>query len=986
MLTFYQKLIFAGIAMFSTETSFAIDLPKIGQTITDGKSYILINYEKPNKYWSRTPWDGAYYLLDYSSSSYKTSTFTAHQEADGTWYFTVDGRAEEEEPLYVGFQIGAANLNGNLELKAHFVVEPSTDHEGFYKIKSGDDMPSSGTRGLYLHLNSGGEYVVITFNGNQWFPDYYGGYETIDDGSGTPIVKITEDDWIVPLDREHENWAFADTADIPAYYQKVRLYEAITEIEQNRYGNETYLEGYQSLVALTSDIYNKADVTIEELGAAYELIQLKHNLYNEIVKAKELLGEDTDAVLTAAIAKAVSSFNSVNTEAEIEQAISDLANAELNYSLGNGDITDLGKNMSFEDLSAQGGVETSVVGATPAGWNAYVNGTQVSTTEELTAAGVSGWYGINSDSEGDIKDGTQAFGIWMAGMPDYEISQTISGLENGTYLITAGVMVGANGSGSRRTSQRVFGNLNSTLYGFSDDYDLSRFNPQEVLAFAGQTEEVTDRLLSPITVNAYVYDGNLTFGFRTDGDIAKARRDNGNANGGDGWFKLDNFRIQKLGYIKEDALAIFEDYTSKLSNYMYEAMQNSVLKKIEAALEEYSVNNDSEPQTIDNAILNLAALLTEVKASVDVYAEFASVLIQHQSNLTDYSNYAGAGAYGDVIMEAEDLFGSGDASAEELAEMRIRLEQAFNDCKLSGVAVNIFVTDLITNPSFEDLSAQGNTPSSGVAAVPAGWTLKLNGETVEGTPNGYISGWCAINGGDAISVTDNDGNYYDHQPVDGSYLWGIWTSSMPEVELSQTISGLPMGTYIAYADVMVENNWAGNNVTTQRIFANDCVQVWATPETISELNIPADVAAAKAFDEQEIDNIQHLTYAGYTCESGDATTSLLKPMEVTFGVGEDGIAVIGFRTNGVNVDGNTYGNGAVNGAGWFKVDNFRLFYKSEETPTAINNATSGNSIEIVGQEYYNANGQRVSGIQPGLTIVKNRLADGTVKAVKIIKR
>ncbi|MCI6554587.1 MAG: hypothetical protein MSA43_02860, partial [Prevotella sp.] len=112
--------------MFSTETSFAIDLPKIGQTITDGKSYILINYEKPNKYWSRTPWDGAYYLLDYSSSSYKTSTFTAHQEADGTWYFTVDGRAEEEEPLYVGFQIGAANLNGNLELKAHFVVEPST--------------------------------------------------------------------------------------------------------------------------------------------------------------------------------------------------------------------------------------------------------------------------------------------------------------------------------------------------------------------------------------------------------------------------------------------------------------------------------------------------------------------------------------------------------------------------------------------------------------------------------------------------------------------------------------------------------------------------------------------------------------------------------------------------------------------------------------------------------------------------------------------
>ena len=83
---------------------------------------------------------------------------------------------------------------------------------------------------------------------------------------------------------------------------------------------------------------------------------------------------------------------------------------------------------------------------------------------------------------------------------------------------------------------------------------------------------------------------------------------------------------------------------------------------------------------------------------------------------------------------------------------------------------------------------------------------------------------------------------------------------MPEVELSQTLTGLPMGTYIAYADVMVENNWAGNNVTTQRIFANDCVQVWGTSETITEQNIPADVAAAKAFDEQGIDNITHLTY------------------------------------------------------------------------------------------------------------------------------
>jgi hypothetical protein len=107
------------------------------------------------------------------------------------------------------------------------------------------------------------------------------------------------------------------------------------------------------------------------------------------------------------------------------------------------------------------------------------------------------------------------------------------------------MMVGANGGGSRRTTQRIFGNLNSTYFGGTDDYDHSLLDKSEVYDFAYLVEPVTDTELQPIAVRAYVYDGTLTFGFRTDGNIAAANRTTSNGAGGDGWFKIDNFRLYK---------------------------------------------------------------------------------------------------------------------------------------------------------------------------------------------------------------------------------------------------------------------------------------------------------------------------------------------------------------------------------------------------------------------------------------------------------
>ena len=192
---------------------------------------------------------------------------------------------------------------------------------------------------------------------------------------------------------------------------------------------------------------------------------------------------------------------------------------------------------------------------------------------------------------------------------------------------------------------------------------------------------------------------------------------------------------------------------------------------------------------------------------------------------------------------------------------------------------------------------------------------------------------------------------------------------------------------------MVQDNWAGNNITTQRIFGNNYVQMFAD-EITHEINLPADAKAAAQLDAENPDaSVPFLTYAGYTCETGDRTTDLLHTMSVTFGVDESGIARIGFRTNNVNPNGiakdavsgdnDEFGEN-VRGQGWFKVDNFTLYYASEEVPTAIEITEAIAPAAVLSRAYYTAHGMRVNGLQRGVTIVKSMMSDGTVKEQKVM--
>ena len=940
---FKQVLLAAGLLTATTVS--AVDLP-YAKAPAEGKTYILVSRLKPTSFVRETSWDGSLYLQPYDLNEQQKAAFKAHHNDDGTWNFSKtiveapEGEEAYEYDVYMGIPSGTDNLRIQELGPVSWTVEPTSLND-YYMLKAGAGQGNPACEDGYLHLNNSGEYLVITEPGNYWFPDFYDGIQR--DEYDEPLYDETG--FVVPQNTISRYWAFVEIDDVPAYALKVQLYALLQNIEETLSG-DAFGAGYQQTIDAVMPYYEKEDFTEADLAAAKAVIDAKQALYNEIKAAQELLGDQSDAKLSAAIETAIAAFNTLTDTQVLTDAQATLKEAETAFALGGNDLTALGTNMSFEDLSAQGGNQTSGVAGAPAGWNVYVNGRQVVTADEVRAAGITAWHGVNIDAEGSPMDGEMAFGLWNSGVPSYEISQTISGLETGSYTITAGLMVGANNNDSRRTTQRIFGNLNSKYFASEGDYNTSLLDQGEVYGFEGLVELITDREMQPISVRAFVYDGTLTFGLRTDGNVAAANREAGNSAGGDGWFKLDNFRITKEGFIQEDALAVYRHFNNLYEKLLGEVLQRSVKTELRSVMGG-NISTGSSQEEIISAIVKLREMYPTVEASVEVYKRLDEALETSVANMIKYEYSASIDDFSDLVMDAQDMYRDADAGEAEVEDMIARLTAGIEELKATAVSLGD-ITFVLKNPSFEDLSAQGGNPSDSSQPAPTGWTLTVDGEVVEGVP-GF--GWCAINRGDNIDVYDDEGNYYDHQYTDGEFLWGIWNGSIPEIELSQTLKHLPQGNYTLKADVMVEYNWAGNCLTTQRIFANNAVQMFGS-ESYHELNLPQDAKDAKV-----------LTYADYTCTDGDPLTHLLRPMEVNFDVDETGIAVIGFRTNSIS----DMGEPQESGKGWFKLDNFRLTYNSPEVSDGIAALKQGTAATPA---YYGLDGQRRTKMQRGINIVR----------------
>ena len=274
-------------------------------------------------------------------------------------------------------------------------------------------------------------------------------------------------------------------------------------------------------------------------------------------------------------------------------------------------------------------------------------------------------------------------------------------------------MVGANGNGSRRTTQRIFGNLSSTYFGMEDEYNLELLDLSEVYGFQGNSEPQTDTELQPISVKAYVFDGTLTFGVRTDANYAAAMRTDGNGAGGDGWFKVDNFRIHKEGYNVDDALEVLDFFRSSLEEIVTNG-DKKVYANVRDVAEQLlartsSITASDEPVLINGSIMALHDVISSVADAARAYDKLGNAIANAYENLAKYDSKAGAGEYADVIMAVEEKWENEEYNSEAEIDAAIQeLADALQACKESDtIEAGDDLTEYLKNPSFEDLSSQG---------------------------------------------------------------------------------------------------------------------------------------------------------------------------------------------------------------------------------------------------------------------------------------
>lgn len=193
--------------------------------------------------------------------------------------------------------------------------------------------------------------------------------------------------------------------------------------------------------------------------------------------------------------------------------------------------------------------------------------------------------------------------------------------------------------------------------------------------------------------------------------------------------------------------------------------------------------------------------------------------------------------------------------------------------------------ELLANPDFE-INRSG--------------TINPAGNVDRGIPFGWEShGELRPNASGAMSYGIND----DGVNLHGDNLCWINSTPMPEqFELSQTIpaDALTPGEYEVRCKLWVEVA----KKTSCRLFANEAVQYFGYERDYTTLLTPGEQP----------------TYAGYP--GGQNNNFVLRNMRVRVNVGEGESLTLGIRSGCIKNDGTR----ATDNAGWFKLDEFRLFY------------------------------------------------------------
>lgn len=398
------------------------------------------------------------------------------------------------------------------------------------------------------------------------------------------------------------------------------------------------------------------------------------------------------------------------------------------------------------------------------------------------------------------------------------------------------------------------------------------------------------------------------------------------------------------------------------------------------------------------------SVYTDAIANDNQYKAYVSYL-DYRESLGDYIKDA---LVAPVVEEQNAYLTANFATPEKLDEFKLALGVPYNKAKFAAEGIDkasltnpVEATFLLINPSFE------------------------------GDPN---KGWIGVSAeGAKVEAGNNDLCYDDNGVRTVAELY-----NQPAFTFSQTVNGLPAGTYelrvralyrasgVSANSVKNYDEVGGEEGLTDRyavLFAKNGKDIYETPikalESLkaTENSFTQTVTAWEYDADDQKSYPTAITYMTGTIAEEDQLESIkynavdegAYPLDVRIATGdidEESLEELVYyypnSTQGfyraTQKDANAYVNSVIfylskegnvevginkkdaKSNDWFIMDDWQLFYLGKEAPTAIDEVAEGAAIEGA-VEYYTVNGVQISAPQKGFNIVK--YANGETKKVYI---
>ena len=431
-----------------------------------------------------------------------------------------------------------------------------------------------------------------------------------------------------------------------------------------------------------------------------------------------------------------------------------------------------------------------------------------------------------------------------------------------------------------------------------------------------------------------------------DGDIIRIGVKGVSNQDGDSWCIWDNFKLTYRGFRADVVRPVLEQAIIDGENSLSAPIGKDVVGELQAAIDEAKqVVNGDDGKAMFEALTKLFDMQEAVNDSKKLFATLEA------ANEKLANAIRSAVASSAVINEATNMNSDITAGLDNHTYSNSEVEELINEI----------------NKMINRLGIPTNMDTASDAAPVECTTVIVNPMYVDGNDEGWT-------GGAAINATATDAEKFN-----------------TNFDYYQLLQGLPAGTYkVSLTGFYRAGGYANDYSTyTEDPTQNNNAFLYATAgeDTVSvalhRLSSQAQVYEALSDgwvyvnEENFLAVPNSMTTAGDAFQSSDPNTNipLYSGNNVIVKVGDEGRLTIGLKKNVLLTD------------DWTIWTNWQLFYYGKDSnlsesdnPLSIETAAIGN---VVKAEFFTIDGARTSGLQKGITIVRETLGDGTTRVRKV---